>query len=143
MCHFLTSHSSATRHQWLNLFSTRHECFTSDVGLTRTRLVSCILLTYLLSVSKPLSFSLAFTLKTRESLKTSDYRSEHFTTVPFLSISIKQSCLPVCSQLIGRTRFLAPHSEIEGGLACGPQASLLRLTPAPWRVGAQQSVDAR
>ena len=40
---FLTSHSSATRHQWLNLFSTRHECFTSDVGLTRTRLVSCIL----------------------------------------------------------------------------------------------------
>ena len=47
---FLTSHSSATRHQWLNLFSTRHECFTSDVGLTRTRLVSCILLTSLLSV---------------------------------------------------------------------------------------------
>ena len=44
---FLTSHSSATRHQWLNLFSTRHECFTSDVGLTRTRLVSCILLTSL------------------------------------------------------------------------------------------------
>ena len=46
---FLMSHSSATRHQWLNLFSTRHECFTSDVGLTRTRLVSCILLTSLLS----------------------------------------------------------------------------------------------
>ena len=45
---FLTSHSSATRHQWLNLFSTRHECFTSDVGLTRTRLVSCILLTSLI-----------------------------------------------------------------------------------------------
>ena len=45
---FLTSHSSATRHQWLKLFSTRHECFTSDVGLTRTRLVSCILLTSLL-----------------------------------------------------------------------------------------------
>ena len=44
---FLTSHSSATRHQWLNLFSTRHECFTSDVSLTRTRLVSCILLTSL------------------------------------------------------------------------------------------------
>ena len=44
---FLTSHSSATRHQWLNLVSTRHECFTSDVGLTRTRLVSCILLTSL------------------------------------------------------------------------------------------------
>ena len=44
----LTSHSSATRHQWLNLFSTRHECFTSDVGLTRTRLVSCFLLTSLL-----------------------------------------------------------------------------------------------
>ena len=41
MRHFyLTSHSSATRHQWLNLFSTRHECLTSDVGLTRTRLVS-------------------------------------------------------------------------------------------------------
>ena len=48
---FLTSHSSATRHQWLNLFSTRHECFTSDVGLTRTRLVSCILLTSLVSTS--------------------------------------------------------------------------------------------
>ena len=47
---FLTSHSSATRHQWLNLFSTRHECFTSDVGLTRTRLVSCILLTSLFNV---------------------------------------------------------------------------------------------
>ena len=46
---FLTSHSSATRHQWLNLFSTRHECFTSDVGLTRTRLVSCILLTSLIA----------------------------------------------------------------------------------------------
>ena len=48
---FLTSHSSATRHQWLNLFSTRHECFTSDVGLTRTRLVSCILLTSLMAFS--------------------------------------------------------------------------------------------
>ena len=48
---FLTSHSSATFHQWLNLFSTRHECFTSDVGLTRTRLVSCILLTSLVTVS--------------------------------------------------------------------------------------------
>ena len=31
-----------------NLFSTRHECFTSDVGLTRTRLVSWILLTSLI-----------------------------------------------------------------------------------------------
>ena len=51
---FLTSHSSATRHQWLNLFSTRHECFTSDVGLTRTRLVSCILLTSLFTQSSPI-----------------------------------------------------------------------------------------
>ena len=37
---FLTSHSSATHHQWLYLFSSRHECFTSDVSLTHTRLVS-------------------------------------------------------------------------------------------------------
>ena len=51
---FLTSHSSATCHQWLNLFSTRHECFTSDVGLTRTRLVSCILLTSLLKARAPM-----------------------------------------------------------------------------------------
>ena len=29
----------------------RHECFTSDVGLTRTRLVSCILLTSLMAIS--------------------------------------------------------------------------------------------
>ena len=27
---FLTSYSSATRHEWLYLFSTRHECFTSE-----------------------------------------------------------------------------------------------------------------
>ena len=45
---FLTSYSSATRHEWLNLFSSRHESFTSDFGLTRTRLVSCVLLTSLL-----------------------------------------------------------------------------------------------
>ena len=48
---FLTSYvyySSATRHEWLNLFSSRHECFTSDSGLTRTRLVSCVFLTSLL-----------------------------------------------------------------------------------------------
>ena len=45
---FLTSYSSATRHEWLNLFSTRHECFTSDIGLTRTRLVSLVFLTSLL-----------------------------------------------------------------------------------------------
>ena len=45
---FLTSYSSATRHEWLNLFSSRHECFTSDSGLTRTRLVSCAFLTSLL-----------------------------------------------------------------------------------------------
>ena len=45
---FLTSYSSATRHEWLNLFSSRHECFTSDSGLTRTRLVSCVLLTSLI-----------------------------------------------------------------------------------------------
>ena len=38
----------ATRHEWLNLFSSRHECFTSDSGLTRTRLVSCVLLTSLM-----------------------------------------------------------------------------------------------
>ena len=44
---FLTSYSSATRHEWLNLFSSRHECFTSDSGLTRTRLVSCVFLTSL------------------------------------------------------------------------------------------------
>ena len=46
---FLTSYSSATRHEWLNLFSSRHECFTSDSGLTRTRLVSRVLLTSLVS----------------------------------------------------------------------------------------------
>ena len=45
---FLTSYSSATRHEWLNLFSSRHECFTSDSGLTRIRLVSCVFLTSLL-----------------------------------------------------------------------------------------------
>ena len=45
---FLTSYSSATRHEWLNLFSSRHECFTSDSGLTRTRLVSCVFLTSLM-----------------------------------------------------------------------------------------------
>ena len=44
---FLTPYSSATRHEWLNLFSSRHECFTSDSGLTRTRLVSCVLWTSL------------------------------------------------------------------------------------------------
>ena len=49
---FLTSYSSATRHEWLNLFSSRHECFTSDSCLTRTRLVSCVLLTSLLSILK-------------------------------------------------------------------------------------------
>ena len=38
------SYSSATRHEWLNLFSSRHECFTSDSGLARTRLVSCVFL---------------------------------------------------------------------------------------------------
>ena len=58
---FLTSHSSATRHQWLNLFSTRHECFTSDVGLTRTRLVACILLTSLLIDPSLLAFVLSTT----------------------------------------------------------------------------------
>ena len=57
---FLTSHSSATPHQWLNLFSTRHECFTSDVGLTRTRLVSCILLTSLMTRSAPAPRHLIF-----------------------------------------------------------------------------------
>ena len=45
----LTSYSSATRHEWLNLFSSRHEWFTSDSGLTRTRLVSCVLLTSLMT----------------------------------------------------------------------------------------------
>ena len=45
---FLTSYSSATRHEWLYLFSTRHECFTRDAGLTRTRLVSRVFLTSLL-----------------------------------------------------------------------------------------------
>ena len=45
---FLMSYSSATRHEWLNLFSSRHECFTSDSGLTRTRLVSYVLLTSLM-----------------------------------------------------------------------------------------------
>ena len=44
---FLTSYSSATRDERLNLFSSRYECFTSDSGLTRTRLVSCVLLTSL------------------------------------------------------------------------------------------------
>ena len=42
---FLTSHSSGTRHEWLYLFSTHHECFTSGVSLTRARLVSHVLLT--------------------------------------------------------------------------------------------------
>ena len=66
---FLTSHSSATRHQWLNLFSTRHECFTSDVGLTRTRLVSCILLTSLIGTRNETSTSQLDV--TREALVTS------------------------------------------------------------------------
>ena len=47
----LTSCLSATRHEWLNLFSSRHECFTSDFGLTRTRLVSYVLLTSLILVA--------------------------------------------------------------------------------------------
>ena len=47
---FLSSYSSATRDQWLYLFSTRHECFTSDISLsTRTRLISRVLLTSLLT----------------------------------------------------------------------------------------------
>ena len=40
---------SATCHEWLYLFSTRHECFTSDFDLTRTRLVSRVFLTSLKS----------------------------------------------------------------------------------------------
>ena len=44
---FLTSQTSATRHQWLSLVSSRRECYTRAVSLTRTRFVSCILLTYL------------------------------------------------------------------------------------------------
>ena len=67
---FLTSHSSATRHQWLNLFSTRHECFTSDVGLTRTRLVSCILLTSLITVKGSLLSCLCNVLITPEAGET-------------------------------------------------------------------------
>ena len=50
---FLTSYTSATRHEWLNLFSSRHECFTSDSGLTRTRLVSCVFLTSLMYLFDP------------------------------------------------------------------------------------------
>ena len=42
---FLMSYSSVTRHQWLTLFSSRHECFTSDSGLIGTRLVSCVFFT--------------------------------------------------------------------------------------------------
>ena len=50
---FLTSCSSATRHEWLNLsVSSRHECFTSDSGLARTRLVSCVFLTSLLYITE-------------------------------------------------------------------------------------------
>ena len=44
---FLTSHSSATHHRWLYLYSSGHKCFTSDVSLTRTRLISRVLLTSL------------------------------------------------------------------------------------------------
>ena len=40
-----------------NLFSTRHECFTSDVGLTRTRLVSWILLTFLIMARVQVSWT--------------------------------------------------------------------------------------
>ena len=40
--------SSATRHKWLYLCPTHHECFTSDFGLTRTRLVSRVFLTSLI-----------------------------------------------------------------------------------------------
>ena len=52
---FLTSYSSATRHEWLNLFSSRHECFTSDSGLTRTRLVSCVFLTSLITQNQQIA----------------------------------------------------------------------------------------
>ena len=55
---FFASHSSATRHQWLYLFSSRHECYTSAFGLTRTRLVSCIHLTSLLCSRTPRTTSL-------------------------------------------------------------------------------------
>ena len=84
---FLTSHSSATRHQWLNLFSTRHECFTSDVSLTRTRLVSCILLTSLLYVRTSLSLSVSLVVRFCESL--SDLPSD----LRFLSLFFFFSCL--------------------------------------------------
>ena len=67
---FLTSHSSATRHQWLNLFSTRHECFTSDVGLTRTRLVSCTLLTSLLLIFTSKRLFKVLNLKRKKITKT-------------------------------------------------------------------------
>ena len=73
---FLTSHSSATRHQWLNLFSTRHECFTSDVGLTRTRLVSCILLTSLFIVTfLPVNQACSGKNEGEESMKLRDRKS--------------------------------------------------------------------
>ena len=46
---YLTSCLSATCHQWLYHFPSRHECFMSDVSLICTRLVSCVLLTSLLT----------------------------------------------------------------------------------------------
>ena len=58
---FLTSLVCDSSPVTLNLFSTRHECFTSDVGLTRPRLVSCILLTSLMD--PPESLDLSYSLK--------------------------------------------------------------------------------
>ena len=57
---FLTylSDSFANRHEWLYLFSTRHECFTSYVSLTRTRLASCVFVTCGLLLSATLALLL-------------------------------------------------------------------------------------
>ena len=56
-----------------------------------------------------------------------------------LYIYIYKTVVCVCSHFIGRVRGAALRDRRQSGV----QAVQSRLTPAPWPVGAQRSVDAR
>ena len=79
------------------------------------------------------TFLLALTLTIRESFETSDYRSEHFTTVPFLSITQVSDCIvQIVCLITSQGSLLSSPSEKWQWLKKQKDFSLPLFQPSPY-----------